>query len=75
MAARSLEARIFDITEAIEHIRSETTGVTRDSFEADWHKRWLVERGVEIVSEAIPVYVCPYVRNYDLSLVEPILVR
>lgn len=23
-----------------------------DAFEADWRKRWLVERGVEIVSEA-----------------------
>jgi uncharacterized protein with HEPN domain len=52
MAARSLEARLFDIIEAIEHIRSETAGITLDSFEADWRKRWLVERGVEIVSEA-----------------------
>ena len=28
------------------------TGVTLDTFEADWQKRWLVERGVEIISEA-----------------------
>jgi uncharacterized protein with HEPN domain len=26
--------------------------VTLDAFEADWRKRWLVERGVEIISEA-----------------------
>lgn len=52
MAARSLEARLFDIIEAIEHIRSEIAGATLDSFEADWRKRWLVERGVEIISEA-----------------------
>ena len=44
--------RLTDIIEAIEHIRSETTGVTLDAFEADWRKRWLVERGVEITSEA-----------------------
>lgn len=44
--------RLTDIIEAIEHIRSETTGVTLDAFEADWRKRWLVERGVEIISEA-----------------------
>lgn len=52
MAARSLEARLFDIIEAIEHIRGEIAGATLDSFEADWRKRWLVERGVEIISEA-----------------------
>jgi uncharacterized protein with HEPN domain len=26
--------------------------VSLDAFEADWRKRWLVERGVEIISEA-----------------------
>jgi uncharacterized protein with HEPN domain len=26
--------------------------LTLDAFEADWEKRWLVERGIEIVSEA-----------------------
>ena len=31
---------------------SEIAGATLDSFEADWRKRWLVERGVEIISEA-----------------------
>ena len=48
----SLVPRLTDIVEAIEHIRSETAGVTLDAFEADWRKRWLVERGVEIISEA-----------------------
>lgn len=52
MAASSLALRLADIIDAIEHIRSETAGVTLDAFEADWRKRWLVERGVEIVSEA-----------------------
>lgn len=27
-------------------------GVALDAFEADWRRRWLVERGIEIVSEA-----------------------
>jgi uncharacterized protein with HEPN domain len=47
-----LDPRLTDIIEAIEHIRGEMTGVTLDAFEADWRKRWLVERGVEIISEA-----------------------
>ena len=52
MAASSFAPRLTDIIEAIEHIRSEMAGVTIDAFEADWRKRWLVERGVEIISEA-----------------------
>jgi len=52
MAAPSPIPRLTDIVEAIEHIRSEMAGVTIDAFEADWRKRWLVERGVEIISEA-----------------------
>ncbi len=52
MAASSLVLRLMDIIEAIERIRGETAGVTLDAFEADWRKRWLVERGVEIISEA-----------------------
>jgi uncharacterized protein with HEPN domain len=40
------------IIDAIERIRSETAGVSQEAFEADWRKRWLVERGVEIISEA-----------------------
>jgi uncharacterized protein with HEPN domain len=41
-----------DILEPIGHIRSEMAGVTIDAFEADWRKRWPVERGGEIISEA-----------------------
>jgi uncharacterized protein with HEPN domain len=52
VAAPALAARLTDIVEAIENIRSETAGVSLDAFEADWRKRWLVERGVEIISEA-----------------------
>jgi uncharacterized protein with HEPN domain len=52
MGAPSLAPRLTDILEAIARIRSEMAGVTIDAFEADWRKRWLVERGVEIISEA-----------------------
>lgn len=45
-------ARLTDIIEAIELIRSEMAGVTLEAFEPDRRKRWLVERGVEIISEA-----------------------
>lgn len=44
--------RLTDIIEAIEHVRSTTDGVALEAFEADWEKRWLVERGIEIISEA-----------------------
>ena len=38
--------------EAIERIRG-VVGETRvETFEADWRGKWLVERGIEIISEA-----------------------
>jgi uncharacterized protein with HEPN domain len=52
MAASSPVPRLTDILDAIERIRTEMTGITIEAFEADWRKRWLVERGVEIISEA-----------------------
>lgn len=52
MQAPSPIARLTDIIEAIAHIRTETAGVPLDAFEADWRRRWLVERGAEIISEA-----------------------
>ncbi len=52
MAAPSSAPRLIDIIEAIENVRGETVGLSLDGFEADWRKRWLVERGVEIISEA-----------------------
>jgi uncharacterized protein with HEPN domain len=45
-------ARLTDIMDAIELIRSEMEGVTLEAFETDRRKRWLVERGIEIISEA-----------------------
>jgi uncharacterized protein with HEPN domain len=45
-------AWLTDIVEAIALIRADMTCVTLEAFEADRRKRWLVERGIEIISEA-----------------------
>ncbi len=52
MSERLLSPRLEDIIEAIERIRHVLDGVALEIFEQDWEKRWLVERGVEIISEA-----------------------
>jgi uncharacterized protein with HEPN domain len=52
MTARSPLLRLTDIIEAIELIRDEMAGVALDAFERDKRKRWAVERGIEIISEA-----------------------
>jgi uncharacterized protein with HEPN domain len=45
-------ARLSDILEAVENIRTVTRDLTLATFEANWQIRWIVERGVEIISEA-----------------------
>ena len=52
MTERIVAPRLADIIEAIERIRRVLDGVTLESFEQNWEKRWLVERGIEIISEA-----------------------
>jgi uncharacterized protein with HEPN domain len=52
MGKRLLSPRLEDIIEAIERIRHVLDRVTLKAFEQDWEKRWLVERGIEIISEA-----------------------
>ena len=52
MTARSMVPRLTDIVEAIERIRDVLDGVSLEEFETDWQRRWLVERGAEIISEA-----------------------
>jgi uncharacterized protein with HEPN domain len=51
---RSLIPRLTDIIEAIERIRAVLGDMPLDVFEKNWQRQrqWLVERGVEIVSEA-----------------------
>jgi uncharacterized protein with HEPN domain len=52
VAARSLIPRLTDIIEAIERIHVVLGDRPLDVFETDWQQQWLVERGVEIISEA-----------------------
>jgi uncharacterized protein with HEPN domain len=52
MAALSPTPRLTDIVEAAELIQSEMDGVALRDFEPNRRKRWLVERGIEIISEA-----------------------
>ena len=52
MATRSLVPRLTDIIEAIERIRIVVGDISLDVFETEWQRQWLVERGVEIISEA-----------------------
>jgi len=50
MTGPSAIPRLTDIIEAVQNIRSMTESITLEAFEADWQKRWIVERGIEIVS-------------------------
>ena len=52
MTERIVAPRLADIIEAIERIRRVLDGVTLEAFEQNWENRWLVERGIEIISEA-----------------------
>jgi uncharacterized protein with HEPN domain len=52
VAPRSLIPRLTDIIDAIERVRGVMQDLSLDDFEADWQRQWLVERGVEIISEA-----------------------
>jgi uncharacterized protein with HEPN domain len=52
MVGRSIKPRLTDIIESIDRIRNVIAGTTLEAFENDWQKRWLVERRLEILSEA-----------------------
>ena len=52
MGARSIVPRLTDMIESVERIRAVLKDISLEDFEADWQRQWLVERGVEIVSEA-----------------------
>jgi uncharacterized protein with HEPN domain len=50
--ARKVEHVLYDILEAIKRVEEITTGRTLKDFEAGWQLQWLVQRAIEIVSEA-----------------------
>ena len=52
MMQRIMSPRLADMIEAIERIHLVLDGVSLAVFESNWEKRWLVERGLEVISEA-----------------------
>jgi uncharacterized protein with HEPN domain len=43
--------RLADIIESAERLRGLLEGINLESFESDWQRQWLVERGLDIISE------------------------
>ena len=54
MTEQIVAPRLADFIEANERIRRvlDSSAGTLEAFEQNWEKRWLVERGIEIISEA-----------------------
>lgn len=52
MIASSVIPHLSDIIEAIERVNVVLADVSLEAFEDDWQLQWLVQRGVEIISEA-----------------------
>lgn len=52
MVERSILPRLTDIVEATALIQDEMAGVTLRDFKNDRRQQWVVERGLEIISEA-----------------------
>jgi uncharacterized protein with HEPN domain len=49
---RKVRHALHDILEAIERVEMITHSKTLAEFEASWQLRWLVQRAIEIISEA-----------------------
>ncbi len=50
--ARKVGHVLHDMLEAIERVEQITLGKTFADFEKSWEMRWLVQRAIEIISEA-----------------------
>jgi uncharacterized protein with HEPN domain len=49
---RAVAHTIHDILETVERVQVKTVGKTFAEFEADWELRFIVQRAIEIISEA-----------------------
>ena len=49
---REVGHAVHDILEAIERVEEITRGKSLADFQASWQMRWLVQRAIEIISEA-----------------------
>lgn len=52
MSTAAVSVQLTDIVTCAERIRKVLDDSSLESFEADWEKQWLVQRGLEIISEA-----------------------
>lgn len=52
MPPSSVAPYLTDIIEAIEHVREKSGTSSLEEFKRDWEQQWIVQRGIEIVSEA-----------------------
>ncbi len=52
MPPSSVIPYLVDIIEAIEHVREKAGASLLEDFKRDWEQQWIVQRGLEIVSEA-----------------------
>ena len=52
MPPSSVAPYLTDIIEAIEHIREKAGATPLEVFKQDWEQQWIVQRGIEIASEA-----------------------
>ena len=50
--ARELDYVFLDILETIARLEEITRGKSLQDFETSWQLRWMVQRGIEIISEA-----------------------
>lgn len=50
--ARKVGHALHDMLEAIERVEQITRGRTLDEFRQSWQLRWIVQRAIEIISEA-----------------------
>jgi uncharacterized protein with HEPN domain len=50
--ARRLDHVFHDIVETIARVEEITRGKSLQDFEANWQLRWMVQRAIEIISEA-----------------------
>lgn len=49
---RSPDHALYDILQAIDRIEQVTRGKSLEDFKANWQIQWLVQRAIEIISEA-----------------------
>ena len=52
MPRRSVSLRLDDMIEATTRVREVLGDLSIDDLEADWQRNWLIQRGIEIISEA-----------------------